>query len=257
WLGLVIALAAGTAVRWTPPGDVEDLRPRPDALEYEEGARNLAAGDGYCLIMDGGRYPPRYPPGFSMLMVPAMWLTAGRHGAGIWTVLASALAGIACVWAIGFLVGGPASAFAGGLLLALAPLHVRWSRAVMSDVPTATVAAGLALGGLLCRRRGAWAWFALGVAAGLAALLRPTCTLRVLPIAAMLLVEYGAGSAAARRVAALAIGVTVGLLPVASYDLQRFGSPLASGYEYWVAADFLQWKNVLGPPAAGGSESNL
>src|SRR5262249_48917693 len=67
WLGLVIALAAGTAVRWTPPGDVEDLRPRPDALEYEEGARNLAAGEGYCLIMDGGCYPPRYPPGFSML----------------------------------------------------------------------------------------------------------------------------------------------------------------------------------------------
>src|SRR5262249_32081748 len=135
--------------------------------------------------------------------------------------------------------------------------RVRWWRAVMSDVPTATVAAGLALGGLLCRRRGAWAWFALGVAAGLAALLRSTWTVVGLPMAAMLLVEYGAGSAAARRVAALAIGVTVGLLPVASYDLQRFGSPLASGYEYWVAADFLQWKNVLGPPAAGGSESNL
>ncbi|HJW69352.1 MAG TPA: hypothetical protein VJ829_08345, partial [Candidatus Binatia bacterium] len=138
WMGLVVALAAGTAVRWTLPGDVEDLRPRPDALEYEEGARNLVAGEGYALVMDGGRYPPRYPPGFSLLIAPAMWLSGGRHGTGIWTVLASALVGIACVWAMGRLVGGPASALAAGLLLALAPLHVRWSRAVMSDVPTAS-----------------------------------------------------------------------------------------------------------------------
>jgi 4-amino-4-deoxy-L-arabinose transferase-like glycosyltransferase len=257
WLGLVVALAAATAVRWTPPGDVEDLRPRPDALEYEEGARNLAAGEGYCLIMDGGRYPPRYPPGFSLLIVPAMWLTAGQHGAGIWTVLVSALAGVACVWAMGLVVGGPASALAAALLLALAPLHVRWSRAVMSDVPTATAAAGLALGGLLCRGRGAGAWFALGVAAGLAALLRSTCTLLALPLAVMLFVEHGAGRAAARRVGALAAGVGAGLLPLALYDLRRFGSSLASGYTYWVAADFFGWANVLGPPAAGGSESNL
>src|SRR5262249_42489591 len=138
-----------------------------------------------------------------------------------------------------------------------APLHVRWSRAVVSDVPTATMATGLALGGLLCRRRGAWAWFALGVAAGLAALLRSTCTMLVLPLAAMLLVEHGAGREAVRWGAALTMGVGVGRLPVAVSDLQRFGSPLASGYEYWVAADFFQWKNVLGPPAAGGSQSNL
>src|SRR5262249_53213898 len=84
-----------------------------------------------------------------------------------------------------------------------------------------------------------------------------TCTLLVLPLAAVLLVEHGAGRGALRRVAALAVGVGIGLLPVALYDFQRFGSPLASGYEYWVAAEFFQWKNVLGPPAAGGSQSNL
>jgi 4-amino-4-deoxy-L-arabinose transferase-like glycosyltransferase len=257
WMGLVVALAAGTVVRWTLPGDVEDLRPRPDALEYEEGARNLVAGEGYALVMDGGRYPPRYPPGFSLLIVPAMWLGDGRHGTGIWTVLASALVGIACVWAMGRLVGGPASALVAGLLLALAPLHVRWSRAVMSDVPTASAAAALALAGLLCRRRDAGAWFVLGVGAGLAALLRSTCTLLAVPLAAMLLVEHGVGWPAVRRVIALGAGVAVGLLPLGLYDFLRFGSPLASGYEYWVAAEFFRWAHVLGRPAAGGNESNL
>src|SRR5262249_9173507 len=126
WLGLVVALAVGAAVRWALPGDVEDLKPRPDALEYEEAARNLAAGEGYALILDGGKYPPRSPPGFSLLLVPAMWLSGGQYGTGIWVVLAAALAGIGSVWAIGLVTGGPASAVTAALLLALAPLHVRW-----------------------------------------------------------------------------------------------------------------------------------
>src|SRR4029453_11554198 len=92
WAGLVLALVLGAAVRWTLPGRVEDLRPRPDALEYEEAARNLSEGAGYCPVFDGGCYPPRYPSGFSLLLTPAMWLSGGRHGAGIWVVMASALA---------------------------------------------------------------------------------------------------------------------------------------------------------------------
>src|SRR5262249_48864640 len=117
WVGLVVALAAGTAVRWTRPADVEDLKPRPDALEYEEAARNIVAGEGYSLILDGGRYPPRYPPGFSMLLVPAVWLSGGTYGVGIWVVLAAALAGIGCVWAVRLLAGGPGSAAAASLPL--------------------------------------------------------------------------------------------------------------------------------------------
>ena len=256
WIGLVVALATGAAVRWTLPGDVEDLKPRPDALEYEEAARNLASGQGYSLVLDGGHYPPRYPPGFSLLLVPAMWLTGGEHGAGVWMVLASALAGIACQWAIGFRVGGAASATAAAVLLALAPLHVRWSRAVMSDVPATTLTTALALGGLAALGRGPGAWFALGLAAGLAALLRSTCTLLALPLAGMLVADPGARAGAARRLAALAAGVGVGLLPLAAYDVLRFGSPLADGYHYWVGVEFFAWPNVVGIPT-GGTAPNL
>src|ERR1700730_17897776 len=111
-IGLGLVLLVGALARWTWPVDVQDLRPRPDALEYEEAARNLATGEGYCLILDGERYPPRYPPGFSALLVAAMWFTKGEPGAGIWVVLASALVGIIATWALGLLTGGPASAVA-------------------------------------------------------------------------------------------------------------------------------------------------
>ncbi len=254
WVGLALALVVGAAVRWTTLAEVEDLRPRPDALEYEEAARNLIAGDGYCLILDGGRYPPRYPPGFSLLLAPALWLTGGEYGSGVRVVFASALAGIATVWALGLVTGGPASAVAAALLLALAPLHVRWSQAVMSDVPTATATTVLALAGIVCLRRASSAgtWLALGAASGLAALLRATCAFVALPLGVALLVRREP-----RRLLSFACGVALGLLPAALYGLVRFGSPLAGGYEYWVAAEFFDRANLVDRPAGGGDGGNL
>jgi len=257
WLGLVIALTVGAAVRWTPPDQVQDLRPRPDALEYEEGARSLASGEGYCLVFDGGCWPPRYPPGFSLLLVPGVWLSGGRHGSGIWTVLAFALLGIVAVWRLGFVTRGPASAVAAAWLLALSPLHVRWSRAVMSDVPAATVVTLLTLGGIRALDAGGVRlWAVLGVATGLSTLLRQVCALVAIPLA-IALAARAPGSAAARSaLLAFGSGAAAGLLPGSIYSLVRFGSPLASGYDYWVAADFFDWRNALARPAVG-TESNL
>jgi 4-amino-4-deoxy-L-arabinose transferase-like glycosyltransferase len=255
WFALGVALVLAALVRWTLPVEIEDLRPRPDALEYEEAARNLVTGEGYSLVLDGGRYPPRYPPGFSLLLAPAMWLTGGEFGAGVWVVLVCALGGVAAVWALGLMTGGPASATAAVFLLALAPLHVRWSRAVMSDVPAATATTLLVLGGILCVRRDArsFAWLALGAAAGLAALLRPTCTLLATPLGIATLATREPG----RRLLAFGTGLVVGLVPTALYGLLRFGSPLASGYGYWVPAEFFGWSNAVNGPAGGGTTGNL
>ena len=44
--GLAAALALGWTLRATTPAAVEDLRPRPDAVEYEEAARHLVRGAG-------------------------------------------------------------------------------------------------------------------------------------------------------------------------------------------------------------------
>jgi 4-amino-4-deoxy-L-arabinose transferase-like glycosyltransferase len=257
--GLGLALLVGATVRWTLPAQVEDLRPRPDALEYEEATRNLLAGEGYCLVFDGGRYPPRYPPGFSLLLVPAVWSTGGAYGSGIWTVLAAALVGIAALWALALVTSGPAAAAAAALLLAVAPLHVRWSRAVMADVPATTLTTLLVLGALAClRRRASWTgWLALGALAGIGVLLRPTCLLVAAPLAAATLAQGGGARLALQRLGAFAGGVSVGILPATLYGLTRFGSPVASGYGYWVLADFFDWSYAMGHPIGGGGESNL
>jgi 4-amino-4-deoxy-L-arabinose transferase-like glycosyltransferase len=258
-IGLGLVLLVGALARWTWPVDVQDLRPRPDALEYEEAARNLATGEGYCLILDGERYPPRYPPGFSALLVPAMWFTKGEPGAGIWVVLASALVGIIATWALGLLTGGPASAVAASLLLALAPLHVQWSRAVMADVPAATFTTLLVLATIRCatRKAGPRAWLGLGVAVGLSALLRLSGAMIALPIAVAAATQRGSAGARGARLVAFGTGVAIGALPTAVYGLLRFGSPLKSGYDYWVVARFFGWDYAVDHPAGGGTAANL
>lgn len=253
-LAVAVVLAIGLAVRWTTPAAVADLRPRPDALEYEEGARHLARGDGYWLELAGGRHPPRYPYGFSALMVPAFWLLGDAPGTGVVVVLATALVAIGATIGLGTAAAGLPAGLAGGLLLALAPLHVRWSQAVMADVPATAALALVAWWGLvlLRRRDGAAPWALLGVVAALAASIRPAAATIVLPLATILAVRGTLGP-----LAALAGGTTVGLLPAAAFAWQRFGTPLGSGYGHWVVARFFDPAYVTGPPAGGGTTPNL
>jgi 4-amino-4-deoxy-L-arabinose transferase-like glycosyltransferase len=252
----LLVLVAG-AVRWSPPSMVADLRPRPDALEYEEAARSLAAGQGYALEVEGERFPPRFPPGFSLLIAPVLRVLGDAPGTGIWLVWASALVAVVCTAGLAALVAGPAAALGAALLVALLPMHVSWSQAVMSDVPASALVAALAwwaVAALARPRLRVGEWLALGVVLGLGAALRQTCVLLVVPLALVLVTR---GRDAWRSGAGLVAGTFVGLLPLLGYQLARFGAPLADGYGYWVTFAHHGWRYVLGRPAAGGSDANL
>ena len=114
--GLAAALVLGWSLRATTPDAVEDLRPRPDAVEYEEAARSLVRGDGYWLVIAGERHPPRYPVGTSALIAPALLALGDEPGTGVAAVRAAAAAGIGATWALGRATGGPVAALGAALL---------------------------------------------------------------------------------------------------------------------------------------------
>jgi 4-amino-4-deoxy-L-arabinose transferase-like glycosyltransferase len=261
--GLLAALLLGAAVRWTGPMQVADLCPRPDALEYEESARNLAHGEGYCLVFGGRKYTPHYPFGFPALLAPWLRVADDQPGAGIRVVLASSLAAIAATWALALRAGGPASAIVAGLVLALSPLHARWSRAVMSDVPASAAVALVAAWAsrTLAQPGRSHAWLGIGACAALAATIRPTNAFLVPPLVAVLALGPGPGRLRARRLAALAAGIVVGTLPTLAFNVAHFGSPLSTGYSGWVPIPRFGLRYVLGRPVgvgnAGSQEPNL
>ena len=215
----------------------QDLRPRPDALEYEEGARNLVHGLGYYVVVDGERYVPRYPFGLSLLIAPVLAVWDAGPGTGIVVVLATAAGAIAGAWALGWLVRGLPGAFVAAAIVALSPAHVRFSELVMSDVPSSCGIAWLGFAALaaLRARRGTGAWAAIGAGLGLLASVRVTNVFLVIPIAALLTVARGV----TRRVrlptlVALGLGTLGGMAPLLVYDTLRFGGPLRTGYDVWV-----------------------
>jgi 4-amino-4-deoxy-L-arabinose transferase-like glycosyltransferase len=253
-LVLVAILGAGLWLRWTPLSDVEDLRPRPDAVEYEEAARNLRDGEGYCVVVEGGKYPPRYPFGFSMLLVPVLFLWDRGPGSGVVVVIASALLTIVACWRLGHRAGGMAAAAAAAALIAAVPAHVRSSRVVMSDVPAAAAIAWLAVAILGAGAAGVRTWAAIGAGVGLVASLRTVNHLMLLPAAWVAVAARGAWR---RRLAALAAGAVVGLVPLVAYNVVRFGDPLRSGYDFWSPYPLLSPAFALGSPQGGRAWPNL
>jgi len=254
-LGAIIVLTIAAYVRWTPPSRAGDLRPRPDALEYESGARNMLHGTGYYLVVEGRRYPPRYPPGFSVLLVPFLFAWDGGPGSGIIAVLATALIGTALAIVTGHLVAGPLAGLVAGVLLAASPAHVRLSRMVMSDVPSACVVASVGLVLVAALRRPpirAWALAVTGLLIGGATTIHATNALLVIP-AAVVVATLGGGPA---RAATLALAALVGVTPLLLYDASRFGSPFATGYGRWATISFAT-SFATAPPAGGGTEPNL
>jgi hypothetical protein len=252
--GLALLAVAGYA-RWTPPARAGDLRPRPDALEYEAGARSMVRGSGYWLVVEGRRYPPRYPPGFSALLAPIFFAWDQGPGTGVVAVFVAALLGIALVMRATDLAAGPLAGLVAGVLLAASPSHVRWSRAVMSDVPSAALVAlaALLLVGAVRARGTTWSLVASGVLIGLAASVRATNVLLVVP--AMLVVATLGGGV--RRAFVLAVACFAGLVPLLLYDVATFGRPLATGYAVWAPGMTFATTYLSAPPVGGGTIGNL
>lgn len=252
-------LLAALALRWTPPADVADLQPWPDALEYEEAARSLYAGRGYLLWIGDEAYPPRYPPGLSLLIAATMPLAGSGAGAGIWVVVASGVAAVAGAYAVGRMAGGRACGLVAALLVASSPLHVQWSRAVMSDVPASAAVVWLAAWALrlLRARSGALAWLLLGVACGLAGTIR-YAVWALVPAIGVVVAALGDGAVRerARPLAALVAGAALGVLPLLWLNAELFGSAWRDGYAYWVGGDLMDARRALAARPSG-APSNL
>jgi 4-amino-4-deoxy-L-arabinose transferase-like glycosyltransferase len=272
-VGLAAALALGVWLRAVLPATVQDLRPRPDALEYEEAARNILDGNGYFLVIEGSLYPPRYPFGFSLLLVPLLWAWDAGPGTGVVIVLACAIATLVAVWRLARDAAGPSAGAVAAFLVAASPVHVEWSRAVMSDVPAACATTWLLVGVVTALRRDRSAaapgarqeranlgaalarWAALGLGIGLTALLRIPAAAVAAPAALGVLLDRGPFRL--HRLTALGAGLVLGLTPLWAYGLARFGSPLRSGYDLWVSGDaFFSLEYLSAPPAGGGEVSN-
>jgi hypothetical protein len=219
-------------------------QPSPDAREYADAARQLASGNGYVTFVHRGEpHPPRYPPGFSLALTPfAAFGGPYPSGVQLGSKLFSALyvlAAIVAAWS----VGGPLAAAATAVLVGTSPFAAQSATMVMSDAFVAALT--VAVVGLLHRPSPTRA----AVAGGLAGALVTARLSAVVAVGALL------GCLPNRqrlRVVAFALPP---LLALGVFHWLTFGSPLRTGYNYWLPeVKTFDWSYAVGiAPLRNGS----
>jgi len=218
-----------------PPGG-----PVPDSPSYTQQAIEMSHGNFVSIPWVGevgqdpadrsGMFPSRYPPGYSFALMPfAAIAPHGEDGVAygnaflVWLLVVAA---VACAILLGGWTAGLVA------LLILMTSTFIWSSA--EDILSDAFGALLAVLGLLCviglakaqTRRGAMCW-ALGLGAACGYAITTRFVLGLLLVAALIVVPWRAKwlTIIAAAPFVLALGV---------YQWVVFGSPLKTGYDYWL-----------------------
>ena len=215
-----------------------NLDPHPDADEYFAGAVSLARTGTFRIHNAGRMIPPRYPFGFSAMMTPLMWLGVDPVTVPFRVNQLLGLGLILGAFGMFWRTGDRIAAGLTSLFLATLPGLSVLSRSPMSDLSGATVI----LASFYCfwryvrSRPGDLRWGLAGSALlGVGIWIRTPNQLFMglfVPIAL-----FGQPQSINDRLRTLAIfGLTflVAVSPVLVYNYWSFGSPLKTGYDYWM-----------------------
>lgn len=228
-LALVFALGPVAAIGPRPL----NRQPSPDAQEYADAAHHLALGEGYFVtVRRGEAQPPRYPPGFSLALAP--FALVGSYPANVQfgsklLVMLYVVVTLVTAWT----VAGPLAAAVAVGLVGASPFAVRYASLVMSDAFGAALAVGVLA--LICgvhraQRSNTARLAGAGLLTGGLVLVRLS---GILTAAALVPALWRATSWRSRTL--VAIGVALGVLLVAGQQWSTFGSPLKTGYHYYLS----------------------
>lgn len=219
-LALVLALVPLVMIGPRPL----NRQPSPDAQEYADAARHLAAGEGYFVTIRRGEVQPsRYPPGFALALAP--FGLAGAYPANVQTgAKLYAMLYLVITVAAAWIVAGPVAAAVAIALVGSSPFAVRYASLVMSDAfAAALTVAMLPLVHVPTTRR----LLLAGLVAAALLLVRLSGILTIVAALAAVVPHVGW-----RGRTVLLAGGALGVALLGLQQWWTFGNPLMTGYQY-------------------------
>jgi len=189
----LLALLAVAAVSFWPNRTIAADNLLSDTADYVLPAINFLRGKGMVIFAAGHKFPPNHVFGFSLLLCP-MYLVLGFYpGNGVYVVFALALACVALTHWIGRKLFNKETGFLAALFLTVSCGFRQNVQMIAPDAISALFC--LSAHALLIkifenRPRSIWLWFLLGQSLGFALTLRPDNVLFLLPVAALLLLQF-------------------------------------------------------------------
>lgn len=220
---MILAIIGATVIISREKGLPFAAHPRPDAQETMDAARQMFEGNGYVTLFHENRaQPPRYPPGFSIALLP--FLSVGEYpaniifGAKFYALLYLGLA-VFAAWTF----GGKIAALLAAIFIGVSPFAEHYARIIMSETLTASLVLLIAA---LLRKLSLRRIILAGAIVGILVTVRPQM---IVCLPALLL----ALPTMRQRVWA-AFSAAPFLLANAIYNRQTFGSFFKTGYHYWL-----------------------
>lgn len=216
-----------------------DLGPYPDGVEYFAQANSILKQGAPTIQIGYDKLPSRYPPGFPILMVP--WLRFLPHNGILAPFRTNQTVGLLLLVGTFMLYLTIRRPLAGGLaalLVATQPAFITFSRSSLSDLSgtaAAVFAFALAYLGLAWRRR--WLIYCAAIVLGLSLCIRPQLLFMTpLLIAMALFPVNGSWTRWLIHCCLVLVVFAIAASPYFILNALEFGSPLKTGYQFWVSA---------------------
>ncbi|MEX1255195.1 MAG: glycosyltransferase family 39 protein [Dehalococcoidia bacterium] len=247
WLLLVLAVALLVRVAW-----VATVQPDPrdgrfdDSVWYYSTGRLLADGEGYVYPLDalcdlGQRRDPGidcaadppptalWAPGYPLVLSALFHLPGDDVAWGRALNVAAGLALVCAVYYLGSRLWSPRAGLLAAAIVALFPSHIFFSSLLMTEPLFAAMLAGalcLALAWTMERDAPKWKLIGLGLAIGTLAMVRPEAGILVAVFAAVWFMLHPSWRWLGQRLALLALGMAVLLVPWTARNWAEMGSPI-------------------------------
>ena len=234
--------------RYINPLTLADLKPWPDGLEYSLSAYNLYHHHIYGLKLYEQYYPPQYPYGYPLLIIPFYILFGSQPYNAVYCSLFFSLLSIVFAYLIGKELGNRFTGLIAALFVAICFRHIEFSKFIMSESSSAFLAL------FIC-----WLWLKatdlntkkqkllllfLGVIAGFSISVHLTNCLLIPPVLISLLLGRKSKTwSVLKKATIILFGIILALIPMLIYQFHTFGSPLKTGYQMWDPELFGKFKS--------------
>ena len=234
---LLCILILSFRIRYVAPLSLADLEPF-DASAYSLSAYNLYQHHIYGIKFLGQYYPPQYPFGYQLLIIPFYFIFGSQPYNAIYCSLFFAMLSIVFAYLIGKELGNRFTGLMAALFIAICPKHIEFSKYILTE--TSSVFFTLFVCWLVLKviyldsKKQRLFLLFLGLMAGFSVLVHLSNCLLIPPVLISLLLARKSHTwswSMVKKQTIIIFGIILALLPLFLYQFHTFGSPLRTGYQ--------------------------
>jgi len=234
---LIVILAVSVFLRYVDPIFLSALPVTPDSVEYTTLSYNLLKGRGCHIVINDRAYPPRYPYGYPLLLVPFTAVFGPVLHRAVYASLFFGVAVVVLSYLLARSVFGPPEGLLAAFFVTVSPVCIIFSQVIVAVSATTALALLILLLSwrLLVKTepdRLLLPWLGIGLLIGFNASVQLLSGLLFIPVALGIVLMRK--RACLHALGGLVLGFAVAAAPIFLYFKLAYGSFFTTGYKYWV-----------------------